>query len=150
MNIIDALLGEHGVFYAQFDYIEREVSDDTPVEEIRAIATLLAAALGPHAQMEDDLLFRPALEAGAAGGPMGVMMRDHEDIEASLEDARRAGDAHDAWSFLLDAVHAAREHFGREEQIAFLLAEQALGEARLRELGARWADSRGVALEATS
>jgi iron-sulfur cluster repair protein YtfE (RIC family) len=147
MRIIDALLGEHGVFYAQFDHIEAALAAGAPPEAVREMAAVLAAGLAPHAHIEDELLFGPAIEAGAPEAPLLVMHQDHEGIEQALEEAQSTSDPGHARSQLLAAVRAARDHFVKEERIAFMLAERALGEERLRALGDRWAAARGVALE---
>lgn len=148
MKITDALLGEHGAFYAQFEHIERALANGASLESIRGLAAMLAAALAPHAHMEDQLLFGPAVAAGAPAEPMAVMHQDHEGIEGALEETQDAPDAASARALLLGAIREAREHFAKEERIAFGLAAHALGDERLRELGSRWALARGVILEA--
>ncbi len=45
-------------------------------------------------------------------------------------------------------IRTARDHFGKEEQAAFPLAEELLSDAELNDLGARWAQRRGVHLAA--
>jgi hemerythrin-like domain-containing protein len=144
MKITDALLGEHGVFYAQFAALEQD-RDHAPVETLRAEAALLSAALVSHAQMEDELLFK-RLDArlGAGGGPLTVMRSDHAEIEADLAAAEKGATAEASREHLLTAVTNAREHFAREEMVLFPLAEHALGAEVLRELGAVWAQRRGV------
>lgn len=150
MRIVDAFLGEHGVLYAQFDHIEQELSAETPPDVIHAIAAILMAALLSHARMEDELLFGPAMEETPWQGPLAAMLEDHEMIEHTLEVAQRTADPVRARTLLLEGVRAAREHFEREERVAFQLAETALGEDRLTELGELWAAVRGVALEPAS
>ncbi len=146
MKIIDALLGEHGVFYAQFDHIEAMLARESSRDAIRGLAALLNAMLAPHAHMEDELLFGPAMEAGAPRTPLFVMHEDHEVIERALEEAASAADPVTARERLLDAIRAARDHFAREEHVAFDLAARALGEERLSVAAEEWADRRNVFL----
>ena len=144
MKITDALLGEHGVFYAQFAVLEHE-RGVVSVETLRAEAALLAAALVSHAQLEDELLFAKLdAKLGAGAGPLAVMRADHEEIEGNLAAAQKAATASGSREALLSAIAGAREHFAREEMVLFPLAEQALGPDVLRELGALWAAQRGV------
>lgn len=53
MRITDAFLGEHGVFYAQFDHLESLLTTGPSAECVREQAGLLASALAPHAQLEN-------------------------------------------------------------------------------------------------
>ena len=45
---------------------------------------------------------------------------------------------------LVQVVQVARGHFAKEEQVLYPMAQQALGDAKLAELGARWAERRQV------
>jgi hypothetical protein len=147
MRITDALLGEHGVFYAQFDRLEETLPSEDGLEAMRAQASMLAAALGPHARLENVLLFAAVEERlGVAAGPMAVMREEHDEIETALARAERATDADRARDDLLEVVRLARAHFEKEERVAFALAERALGEAELERLGEAWARERSVVL----
>ena len=147
MKITDALLGEHGVFYAQFDRIEKELETGEGVEVLRGEALLLAAALAPHARLEDDLLFGVLEEkAGPEAGPVSTMRAEHAEIEAALDRATGAPEQERVREALLEAIHLARAHFLKEEQAAFPMAEEVLGPERLERLGAECASARGVFL----
>jgi iron-sulfur cluster repair protein YtfE (RIC family) len=145
MKITDAFRGEHGVFYAQFDWLEAALDVPGSVERVRDLAAMLGAALEPHAQMEDELLF-DMLGAEGRTGAFAVMRAEHERIEEALQSASWASDAARAAELLLQAIEQAREHFLKEEQVAFPLAEQVLGSARLHALGDVWAARRAVSL----
>jgi len=147
MKITDALLGEHGAFYAQFDRLEETLPHTTSAGEIREQAALLAAALVSHARLEDTLLFERMRTAGADEGLLGTMEGEHTEIAGLLARAQRSQEAAEAREELLEAVTRARDHFAREEQIAFPLAERLLGAAGLTVLGARWSASREVHLD---
>lgn len=146
MKITDALLGEHGAFYAQFDRLEETIPHTTSVGEVREQAALLAAALVSHAQLEDTLLFERMRAAGGDEGLLSTMEAEHTEIAGLLTRAQGSQDVSVAREELLEAVTLARDHFAKEEQIAFPLAESLLGAAGLTALGARWSARREVFL----
>ncbi len=165
MKITDALKGEHGVFYAQFELLEEVIAPATlPV--LKAQGAVLAARLAPHAQIENELLF-PALEEQlGTHGPTAAfraehdaidsaferlqqlreLNRDHAQIDADLARLPQTPSLAEARDLIDEVVHAAREHFAKEEQMLFPMAEQVLSERTLEELGAEWARRRSVVL----
>ena len=147
MKITDAFLGEHGVFYAQFRHLEEVVPQLGDLAQIKAQAALLTAALESHAHLEDELLFAPLEPHLGQGGPLAVMRMEHQQIEEGLGRMPGLTDAAAAGQLLLQIVAVARGHFAKEEQVLYPMAHQALGEDRLRELGARWAVQREVVIE---
>jgi len=149
MKITDALLGEHGVFYAQFGHLEESVPECESLELVRGYTAMLTAALESHACMEDHLLFT-ALEShpGLASGPLPVMRQEHELIESQLARVPETDDLDEARDSLLGALRIAREHFAKEERVLFPAAMQILGDERLEELGQQWAGKRQVEVTA--
>jgi len=146
MKITDALLGEHAVLYRLLDYCAAEAAawDETT---LRSAAGALAAALKSHAQIEDSLLFQaldPVFPPGM--GPLAVMRDEHEEIEGSIDRVLGGAGLEQGRMLLVDLSALAHDHFAKEEQVLFPMAEQHLGEARLTEIGARWAEERGVTL----
>lgn len=147
MKITHALLGEHAVLYTLFDHLESTLNEVRGLDRVRRQAELLAAALGSHARIENELLFEPAVEAlGDAAGPVAQMVQEHAEIETRLGEAVAAPDAASVGDRLLDVVARARDHFEREESVAFEHAEAALGGERVVELGSEWAARRKVRL----
>lgn len=144
MNLVDALVGEHGTLVALFDRIEQELRDAQPVGEVREQAALLAAALVSHAHLEDELLFARMAEAGAAADLLQTMEDEHTAIAAHLVRAQGTKAAPEAADELRSAVVMARAHFALEERMVFPMASALLGVAVLSELGAAWAERRGV------
>lgn len=144
MKITDALLGEHGVFYAQFSHLEQVVPELGDLALVQAQAALLTAALETHAHLEDELLFAALEPQLGQGGPLAVMRMEHRQIEEGLARLLGLGELAPARQLLLQVVQVARDHFAKEEQVLYPMAQQALGEARLAELGARWAAQRQV------
>jgi iron-sulfur cluster repair protein YtfE (RIC family) len=147
VKLTDALLGEHGAFYAQFDRLEETVPHAGTAGEVREQAALLAAALVTHAKLEDELLFSRMRAAGADAGLLDTMEEEHTTIAGGLTKAQGTQDLALARRELLDAVALAREHFGKEERLAFPMAERSLGVAALTDLGAAWSERRDVFLD---
>lgn len=149
MRLTDALLGEHGVFYAEFDRLDSCIPYVATAAEVREEAALLAAGLVSHARLEDMLLF-DELERRALLDPalIATMREEHTAIAGKLDRAQATGDRELAGELLLEAVATAREHFSKEERLAFPAADAALGAARLEELASWWAAERGVFLAA--
>jgi hemerythrin-like domain-containing protein len=147
MKITEALLGEHGVFYALFDQLEKAVPASETLSLVQSQGALLAAALKPHASMEDELLFS-SLEShlGTNEGPLAVMRTEHNEIEGALARVQEVKDLAEARALVLHAVRTAREHFAKEEQVLFPMAEQVLGAEALTQLTAAWAERRGVTI----
>lgn len=144
MDIVQALMGEHGALYAQFDYLEEAVPGLSRIA-LQAQTDVLAAALQSHAALEDELLFASLESILGAGSPelLGMRMM-HEEIDRGLESCRAAtGDA-EAQGDLLGVIGLARQHFLGEEQALFPLAQARIPQATRDALGAEWAVRRGL------
>lgn len=145
MDIVDLLVGEHGVLNAQLEYLERDASRAASLPAVQAQVSVLAVGLQSHAQVEDDILFtalEPHLEASS---PVLVGMRMmHEDIDRTLERLAGAGELTQAREELLGLVGLVRQHFLGEEQAVFPLARQVVDEGTLRRLAVEWAERRGI------
>jgi len=146
MKITDAFLGEHGVFYAQFSHLEEVFPQTESLEEVHAQAALLTAALATHARLEEDLLFTSLDPHLGPMGPLTVMRAEHNEIEGTLTRIPEVKDLVEARGLLLHALQVARQHFAKEEQVLFPMANQILGEETLTRLGAQWAERRSVSV----
>jgi len=146
MRITDALLGEHGVFYAQFDHLEQAVPAAETLAQVKDQAALLAAALKPHANLENDLLFAALEPHLGPMGPLAVMRMEHDEIEGTLARVQEVKDLAGAQDLALHAIQVARDHFAKEEQVLFPMAQQVLSAEALAQLGAQWAEQRQVRL----
>ncbi len=144
MKITDALLGEHGVFYAQFSHLEQVIPQLADLALVQAQGALLTAALETHAHLEEELLFSALDPHLGQGGPLAVMRMEHQQIEEGLARLPGLGERALAQQLLLQVVQVARGHFAKEEQVLYPMAQQVLGEAKLVELGASWAERRQV------
>ena len=144
MMITDALLGEHGAFYAQFDRLEEVLPHAGSAGEVREQAALLAAALVSHARLEDEVLFALMAKAGGDSGLLATMEEEHTRIADLLTRAQGTRDLGLARSALLEAVALARDHFAKEERVAFPMAESLLDREALIASGTAWAERRAV------
>lgn len=107
-------------------------------------------ALEPHAHLENELLFDPVQARVGETAVLDVMRQEHEDIEAALHAIQATSDLDEAKQLLVQMIEAARSHFGKEEAMAFPLADEVLGDDELRVLGHEWAKRRGVRLSESS
>jgi hemerythrin-like domain-containing protein len=146
MKIIEALLGEHGAFYAQFAHLEQAIPAAEDAAQIREQAALLAAALGSHANLENELLFAALDPHLGPMGPLAVMRMEHDEIESALTGAQEAENVEEARTLLTRVIRVAREHFAKEERVLFPMALQVLDAETLDRLGEQWASRRGVTL----
>ncbi|MCC6223693.1 MAG: hemerythrin domain-containing protein [Thermoleophilia bacterium] len=141
MRITDALLGEHAVIYPLLDELAR--CDFETAGEARGQGRVVAAALGSHARLEDELLFDPLEQhLGTGAGPLAMMRAEHDEIEALLARLVELEELAEARTAATQVTALAREHFAKEEQVLFPMADQTLDEAELGELGAEWARRR--------
>lgn len=144
MNLLQALLGEHGALYAMFEHLEQAMTDEATLEGCRAKVALLRSVLLSHAQIEDELLF-PALE-GAIGphGPLAVMRMEHDRIEEALGWLSQVESASETRQLLGEVLSFTRAHFAKEEQALFQIASEHLDPGLLEDLARRWAERRQV------
>lgn len=144
MKITDALLGEHGVFYAQFAHLEQTIPAVERLDLIHGQAALLTAALATHAHLEDELLFNALEPHIGEMGPLMVMRQEHDEIDGTLTRLPDEQDVANARRMLLHVIGTARDHFAKEEQILYPLAQRCLSADALTQLGAQWAQQRAV------
>jgi iron-sulfur cluster repair protein YtfE (RIC family) len=147
MNITDALLGEHAVFYAQFNHLEQSIPAADTLAQVKSEGAMLAAALAGHAHLEEELLFKTLEPHIGSMGPLAIMRMEHDQIEGGLERLPAVQELEQARELLLQIVEVARGHFAKEEQVLYPMASQALSAEALIDLGAQWATRRAIVLE---
>lgn len=147
VKITDALLGEHGVFYAQFDHLEQLINSDAALSELQSGVATLTAGLATHAAIEDEVFFT-ALEPflGSTVGPIAAMRAEHDIIERNMGLIPSAPSLAQARQLLSELLNVARSHFVKEEHVLFPMAQRVLDEDTLLELGAQWAERRKIML----
>lgn len=142
MKITDALLGEHAVFYALFEELERIADSDAPLAAKQMMVRTIGHVLLSHAKLEDELLF-PAL---GQLPPVRVMLADHEQIERLFEDLGGGTPPADFSSAVGHAIDLTRDHFNKEEMVLLPYADAHLEVSVLERLGEQWSRLRGVTL----
>lgn len=144
MKITDAFIAEHAVIYAQLDYLETAIPAARTLGELKVMAGLLEAALKPHAEAEDELLFdglKPGLDQM---GKLEKVQHEHAAICDGLTFVKLARTKKEAQRRLLAVVHLTRKEFDLEDRVLFKLAEELLHEPTLQRLGKSWARKRLV------
>ena len=146
VKLTDALLGEHGVFYAIFDRIEAISATATSVVQIQQATVALSAVVLSHANLEEELLFSTLEKHMGTTGPLAVMRTEHDEIEhafGQIEAARNLDDGADCVARTLSIL---RDHFQKEEEVLFSIARQTLDEETQIRLGKAWAKARHVTI----
>lgn len=149
MKITEALLGEHGAFYAQLEHLERATPTAETLAQVQSQMALLSAALDTHARLEDQLLFTALDPYLGPMGPLAVMRMEHDQIESLFGRISQASSLSEAQGLTLQLIHIAQDHFAKEERVLFPMATQILDQETLLELGVRWSEQRQVAISAT-
>jgi hemerythrin-like domain-containing protein len=142
MKITEALIAEHQVFHNLFDYVEGATPKLKTLGEVKALAGVLEAALHAHSATEDELLIAPLEHCIEQVGQADTFHEEHEEIDRSLDQIRRAKSALEGRKLLVAAVQASRIHFDKEERILFPLAEKVLTNTTQQNLGKAWARRR--------
>lgn len=138
---VDILKSEHRRIEQTLDRLESLVSADQPVLVESELAAILEFITGfadaEHHHKEEDQLF-PMLEQkgfSREGGPVGVMLREHEQGRAHVRAMRQnmagaaSGDQASATAFrqhALGYVQLLRNHIWKEDNILFELARQVM------------------------
>lgn len=147
MRITDALYGEHGTLYMLMNAIEGRLRG-ADLATLQTAAALFESAILAHAHFENDPFFTALDRVMPGGGPVAAMRAEHGEIEGELASVATSRDAGEARRHLEAAIAEARGHFQKEELVLFPMAEHLLGSDTLEEMGAAWAQNRGVALPA--
>ena len=145
MKVTDALLGEHGAFHTLFQHIEEIATVEGTVPFILGATTVLGAMVDSHSTIEEEVLIS-ALEPhlGKEDGQLDAMRAEHKEMLHLVMQIEDATETDQAVHLVEEALSAARDHFQKEEQILFPMAEDLLDDETLTRLGKAWAEARGV------
>jgi len=143
MNVIDALLGEHGVFYAQIDQLEPMIEGCDSLERLKGLASVFASGFAAHAELEEALVFEPLRARVGAGGDI---CREHEVISELASRIELGKSPTGVGAMFMRALQAVKRHLKDEEGALFPGVRQALDEGELTDLGGRWAAARQVSV----
>ncbi len=135
MRITDILRVEHRLLRALLEAMSAWLVARTPPEVLRERAVVLAVALDDHARREEQQLFEP-LRSRSEGARhlIGQMEIVHDEVRGLFEEI--VVPSRDPKDRLWTILQLTEEHFVREEEAVFPLAEALLDPDELRELGA--------------
>jgi hypothetical protein len=81
VDVTDALLAEHAVFYLLIEQLDDAVGRHETVEALKAAAEPLAISLIGHAQVEERLVFGPLEERIGLQGPLACLKDEHASMD---------------------------------------------------------------------
>jgi regulator of cell morphogenesis and NO signaling len=142
------LKSEHPRLLAQLEclfnltkQIEADSGEETFGELISKVKEF-KAALDPHSEREEGVLF-PMMGAyiGTTSGPIAVMEYDHDQAKAKIHEFLEKADSSEAEgekknlaSLIKHAYYILTEHFAKEENVLFPMAERMLSDVEKEEL----------------
>ncbi len=138
MKVTEALLTEHRLLKILAAQLESAAESKVELPALVGAASMLQKALIGHSQVEDEGLFARLEAAMGGGGPVAVMRADHEQIESMLGEIADGTNRDQVARTVREVVGLTRDHFAKEENILFPMAEQVLDERALEDLSAPW------------
>ena len=138
MKVTEALLTEHRLLKILATQLESAAESKGELPTLVGAASMLQKALIDHSRVEDEGLFARLEAAMGGGGPVAVMRADHEQIESMLGEIADGTNRDQVARTVREVVGLTRDHFAKEENILFPMAEQVLDERALEDLSAPW------------
>ena len=137
---LQKLVSEHGplrnrleVLFSLSNTVEVEAEKEAPFEELIKEVMNFSKELEFHSVREENYLFRMMeVYIGKNGGPIAVMEYEHEQangfISEFLKNTQGSKQSADSMiqnsSLIKNAYHTLLDHFSKEEQILYPMAEQ--------------------------
>jgi hemerythrin-like domain-containing protein len=146
MKITEALSAEHLVFHNLFDHIEATAPGMKTVHEVQMVAAVMESLLKAHSDTEDDLFIGPMEHCFEQYGQRDAFLREHQEMDGSLQRIRQSKSVDEARRLLMAAVAHSRQHFDKEERLVFPMAERMLKAETLEALGKAWMEQRDSAV----
>lgn len=159
---LQQLINEHPSLLAKMaefnQMVQRFETDETmqdwnnAIEQLHEKMTIFIAELEPHSDREEDVLFEMMVKyIGREGGPIAVMEYEHNtaklnlkefmDKVSAIETEGKTVNKDEALSLFrhLKIVHLTlTDHFMKEENILFPMAEQTLSDEEKEELAVQF------------
>jgi len=151
MKATELLRADHQIVLEKLGILETSMAraGEGSLKSVKEVVDFLSGELERHLIDEENALF-PALEEflGREGGPIGVMLAEHEDIRKTLEMLRQTLNRENVEPKELSLyggriLEVLRSHIFKEENILFPIAEMHLEEARLEEMGQKMKAEKG-------
>ena len=155
LNALEELMKEHEAVLSQLDTLvlalgevakEKVSFDSEALRVVEEVIGLLETDLGLHLRKEEEILF-PVLSPslGQEGGPIGVMLREHEGLRQILSTLRNAvlvfraepqsASLEEILKGGYSLISLLRQHIQKEDSCLFPMADSNLNRTRLQDLG---------------
>lgn len=143
MKATELLRADHQIVLEKLGILETSLglTGEDSLKSIKEVVNFLSGELERHLLNEEEALFPPLEEfLGREGGPIGVMLAEHEDLRKTLEILRQTLKRENVESKELSlyggrVIEVLRSHIFKEDNILFPMAEMHLDEAELEEIG---------------
>jgi iron-sulfur cluster repair protein YtfE (RIC family) len=147
---LEQLKGEHPSLLKKLEelkslteQIEKSYNTEQAFAELKTNVENFKAELDPHSEREEGVLF-PMMGKyiGTVSGPIAVMEYEHEQAKSSIQtfltktetDQLSMDEMKYLAGFVTNAYNILTEHFSKEENILFPMAEKMLSEKEKEEL----------------
>jgi hemerythrin-like domain-containing protein len=155
LNALEELIKEHEAVLSHLDTLalalgalekEQVNFDSEAFRVVEEVIRLLRTDLGLHLRKEEEILF-PVLSPslGKEGGPIGVMLREHEGLRQILLTLNNAmvvfradpqtASLKEILQGCQDLISLLRQHIQKEDNCLFPMANSNLTQTRLQDLG---------------
>ncbi|WML49443.1 hemerythrin domain-containing protein [Neobacillus sp. PS3-34] len=139
-SLLDKLEG----IFSLVKQIETEYQAENPFNRLKEKVSEFMAELGPHSEREEGVLF-PMMGTyiGTTSGPIAVMEYEHDQAkkligtfieQTSAKDEISEQKIKELAGFIKNAYFILTEHFSKEENVLFPMAERMLSEEEKAEL----------------
>ncbi|NWQ41371.1 hemerythrin domain-containing protein [Bacillus sp. EB106-08-02-XG196] len=146
---LNQLKSEHPPLLAQLEglfkltkEIEEDSTSDNTFAELIMKVNEFKAALDPHSEREEGVLFpMMGVYIGTTSGPIAVMEYEHDQAKAKIHEFLEKADStqtveekKNLAELVKNAYYILTEHFAKEENVLFPMAERMLSDDEKEEL----------------
>ena len=141
-----SLRGKLAGLFSLIEKIENDIDPEQTFAELKKEVVIFKAELDPHSEREESVLFPMLGEyIGTTTGPIAVMEYEHEQaksfIKTFLEEVESESvspeKVKDLAGLVKNAHNILSEHFTKEENVLFMMAERMLSVEEKEELHRR-------------
>ena len=132
---------EHGLLRSMMQALGDWLAQSAPAPELRERAVMLSVGLEDHARREEQLLFEPlSTKSSNARNWVDMMEIVHDEVRGLFEEI--AASLRDPTEKLWTILQLTEEHFVKEENEVFPLAEDLIDSETLTQLAAAATEAR--------
>jgi regulator of cell morphogenesis and NO signaling len=137
------LLAQLAGLFQLTEQVDQEVDIEKNFSELKTKVAEFKAALDPHFEREEGVLFpMMGVYIGTTSGPIAVMEYDHDQAKSKIkaflkkadEDLLATEEMKDSAELIKSAYFILTEHFSKEENVLFPMAERMLTDEEKEEL----------------